>query len=118
MKVKVFYPDPDGSIHFSKQELQALLDEVYREGYNDAKPYYWNTPSITWTNRGLNGITTAPYTYTTGSIGYDSTNVTTCSNNTWASGGDIIPPEPKKYQIKFENNQKSKSAKSAPAGED
>lgn len=41
MKIKVFYPDRDGRISFTKKELEELLDEVYKEGYNDAKPYYW-----------------------------------------------------------------------------
>ena len=52
MKVKVFYPDKNGKISFTKEELQALLDEVYKEGYNDARPYYWTTPS--WTYRDSN----------------------------------------------------------------
>ena len=36
MKVKVFYPDRDGNIRFSKKELEALLDEVYNEGYYES----------------------------------------------------------------------------------
>lgn len=122
MKIKVFYPDPDGSIRFSKQELQALLDEVYKEGYNDARPYYWNSPSWTWTNSP--NITTTPYvTYTTVS----SSNATTASNscttynpdtphtNTLNAAGQVLTmasseeaPEPKTYQIEFKNDQKLK----------
>jgi hypothetical protein len=40
MKIKIFTTDYDGRISFTQEELQKLLDEVYREGYNDAKPYY------------------------------------------------------------------------------
>ncbi len=113
MKIKVFYPDPDGSIRFSKQELQALLDEVYREGYNDAKPYYWQSPY--WSNSGT--ITTTPYiTYSNCSNSVSSSNslssTTTVSNkdipSTYTTAGQILVanrediPEPQSYQIKFE----------------
>lgn len=64
MKIKVFYPDRDGRISFTKKELEELLDEVYKEGYNDAKPYYWQSPY--WSNSGT--ITTTPY------ITYSSSN--------------------------------------------
>jgi len=37
MKVKVFYPDFDGRISLTKEELENLLDEVYDEGYHDGK---------------------------------------------------------------------------------
>ena len=108
MKIKVFYPDPDGSIRVSKQELQTLLDEVYKEGYNDAKPYYWTSPYY-WTNTGT--ITTGSplrgdnITYTTAdssSITYatNSTSTPTAGQTLVYNGGDI--PEPQSYQIKFE----------------
>lgn len=54
MKIKVFYPDRDGRISFTKKELEELLDEVYREGYNDNRPYTWTSPYY-------NNITTTPY---------------------------------------------------------
>lgn len=112
MKIKVFYPDSDGSIRFSKQELQALLDEVYKEGYNDAKPYYWQSPY--WSNSG--NITTTPY------ITYSSSNSVSSSNSlnstatvsnrdtpfTYTTAGQTLVankeeiPAPQEYQIKFE----------------
>lgn len=113
MKIKVFYPDRDGRIHFTKEELQALLDEVYREGYNDARPYYWTSPYY-WSNTGNGTITTGSplrgdsitnITYTTA----DSSGITYATNSTSTptagqtltyNGGDI--PEPQSYQIKFE----------------
>ena len=108
MKVKVFYPDKNGRISFTKEELQKLLDEVYKEGYDDARPYYWSSPYWTWTNNP--SITTTPY-YTTCSNGDSTANSTTNYLNTsvpidgqsgqvLAVGGDI--PEPHSYQIKFE----------------
>lgn len=107
MKIKVFYPDTDGSIRFSKQELQALLDEVYREGYNDAKPYYWQSPY--WSNSGT--ITTTPYitlTSTNNCSNSLSSTATTISNTIAGKAGEVLTynggdiPEPKEYQVKFE----------------
>ena len=106
MKIKVFYPDRDGRIHFTKEELQALLDEVYREGYNDARPYYWSSPYY-WTNTGI--TTSSPlrgdnitYTATDSIITYATNSVSTptAGQTLTYNGGDI--PEPQSYQIKFE----------------
>lgn len=102
MKVKVFYPEPDGSIRLSKQELQALLDEVYREGYNDAKPYYWSSPY--WSNSGT--ITTTPYiTYTTtasnSTANLNSTTTTSATVPSTLTTSNCEAPEPKSYHIEF-----------------
>ena len=109
MKVKIFTPDLNGRISFTKEELQQLLDEVYREGYNDARPYYyWTTPytNITTSNPRLeNNITWA-------SSSISST--ATSSNATWTNGGDI--PEPQSYQIKY-TSVESAGGNSATAGE-
>lgn len=111
MKIKVFYPDPDGSIRFSKQELQALLDEVYKEGYNDARPYHWYSPY--WSNSGT--ISTPYLTCSSSNSSNSLSSSTTISNKdvpfTYttagqtlvANGGDI--PAPKEYQIKFETTK-------------
>ena len=105
MKIKIFYPDPDGSIRFSKQELQALLDEVYKEGYNDAKPYYWQSPY--WSNSG--SITTTPYITYSSNNSLDST--VTISNKdipTYTTAEQILVANredattTQEYQIKFE----------------
>lgn len=83
MKVRVFYPNKDGKIEFTKQQLEKLLDEIYEEGrakgWNDGYdahrpvtityPYtpYWysntcettttSTPSLTWTSATSNSST-------------------------------------------------------------
>lgn len=105
MKIKIFYPDPDGSIRFSKQELQALLDEVYKEGYNDARPYYQQSPY--WSNSG--SITTTPYMTYSNSNSSDST-VTVSNKNipTYTTAEQILVANredaitTQEYQIKFE----------------
>lgn len=74
MKIKVFYPEFDGSIRLSKQELQDLLDEVYKEGYDDGRNNarnYWTYPSWTYTG---GGITNGNIVYTNDSISITSSN--------------------------------------------
>ena len=72
MKIKVFYPDRNGNIVFSKKDLEKLLDEVYREGYSDGyssgqnSRYYWyptwygniSTTTTTTPNITYGGVTT------------------------------------------------------------
>lgn len=73
MKIKVFYPDRDGRISFTKKELEDLLDEVYREGYNDGRPYTWTSPY--WGNGNRNNFLQSDASSTNGN------NITLTSNN-------------------------------------
>lgn len=68
MKVKVFYPNREGKIEFTRQELEKLLDEVYREGQKDCNC----SKSWTWTT---------PY-YNDSLTGNGATNATIATNNT------------------------------------
>lgn len=50
MKVKFFYPDRDGNIKFTREQLEKLLNDIYDEGKEDGRrecrPYYYiNSPS-------------------------------------------------------------------------
>lgn len=52
MMIKIFSKNENNKIEFTEEELKKLLDEVYKEGYNDGKNnnvYTYYTPSITWT---------------------------------------------------------------------
>ena len=42
--VKVFTPNKNGKIEFTKKELEKLLDEVWRDGYNSNNNYTWHSP--------------------------------------------------------------------------
>lgn len=60
MKIKIMYPNRDGRLEFSKNELEKLLEEAYNEGYKDGKNSnsytvrdYTYYPSVTY----LNGVT-------------------------------------------------------------
>lgn len=47
MKIKVFTPNREGKIEFTRHELEKLLDEVYHEGQKDCncgKSWTWATP--------------------------------------------------------------------------
>ena len=47
MKTKIFTKNEKGKIEFTENELKALLDEIYNEGYNDGKSrgYIYTTPT-------------------------------------------------------------------------
>ena len=69
MKVKVFYPNREGKIEFTRQELEKLLDEVYREGQKDcncSKSWTWTTPYYngSLTDNSATNATNATATHT------------------------------------------------------
>lgn len=41
MKIKVFYPNSQGKLEFTKKELEELLNEAYHEGYQDGDRKHW-----------------------------------------------------------------------------
>lgn len=45
--VKVFTTNSDGKIEFTKDELEKVLNEVWRDGYNTNISYWWSSPTIT-----------------------------------------------------------------------
>lgn len=109
MKVKVFYPDKNGKISFTKEELQALLDEVYKEGYNDARPYYWTSPYWTWSNSNINTTTTPYITYNTrettisNSTSANPENCPAYAGSTLTSATTSEAPDPEPYKIEFKS---------------
>ena len=76
MKVKVFYPNREGKIEFTRQELEELLDEVYREGQKDCNC----GTNITWTSPYIN-----PYVSTTSNVS-TSSNTSTPNTHTITTG--------------------------------
>jgi len=45
--VKVFTTNSNGKIEFTKEELENLLNEVWQDGYQSNKSYWWTSPTIT-----------------------------------------------------------------------
>ena len=47
-KIKVFNVNEKGKIEFTKEQLEQLLNETYRDGYNDGTThtYSWTTPYL------------------------------------------------------------------------
>lgn len=77
MKIKVFYPNQQGKLEFTKKELEELLNEAYHEGYQDGDrkhwysyPYYGSVTALNSSNTldgvaGVDGIkTNIDYAYT------------------------------------------------------
>lgn len=64
MMVKVFQSNANGKIEFTRAELEKLLNEVYKKGYDtgacDTKQNYW-----TWTSPGISNLRTPSVTYAT-----------------------------------------------------
>ena len=46
MMVKVFTPNKNGKIEFTKEELEALLNEVWQDGYSSNRQYLWASPTV------------------------------------------------------------------------
>ena len=75
MKIKVFYPNQQGKLEFTKKELEELLNEAYHEGYQDGDckhwysyPYYGSVTALNSSNTldsvtSVNGTNT-DYVYT------------------------------------------------------
>ena len=91
MKVKVFYPNREGKIEFTRQELEKLLDEVYREGQRDCncnKSWTWTTPYYNGSlisNSTANATVAIPdssvATYTTDNAAIDNFKADTAVND-------------------------------------
>lgn len=53
MKVKIFQPNHNGKIEFTRAELERLLNEVYNDGYREGEAagqkhsWTWTSPYIT-----------------------------------------------------------------------
>ena len=72
MRIKIFTPNKNGKIELTKEELENLLNESYRQGWND-KPYYrdyyystypsvtltGNTAGAAYSNNSITSITNA-----------------------------------------------------------
>lgn len=48
--VKVFTTNSNGKIEFTKDELERLLNEVWRDGYSSNTSYWWASPTYTTTS--------------------------------------------------------------------
>lgn len=88
MKIKVFYPNQQGKLEFTKKELEELLNEAYHEGYQDGDrkhwysyPYYGSVTALNSSNTldgvaGVDGIkTNIDYAYTDTATTSDITGV-------------------------------------------
>ena len=83
--IKVFTPNKDGKIEFTKDELEKLLNEVWWDGRN-TNNYWWTSPSWypTWYSTSnttgkptrMDGVTTESVTVNANNIYNGATGVT------------------------------------------
>lgn len=78
--IKVFTTNRDGKIEFTKDELEKLLDEVWRDGYNSNSSYWWKSPQWTYTTVASSPNTISADGLTSGDINMKSNIVTTSKN--------------------------------------
>lgn len=71
MTIKVFESNKDGKIEFSRVDLEKLLNEIYKDGYNagyaegSSKSFTWTSPYLSTTS---NPTITVTNTTTTNAI--------------------------------------------------
>lgn len=90
--VKVFQSNANGKIEFTRAELEKLLNEVYKKGYDsgvsDTKQNYW-----TWTSPTVN-LRSPDINYTTGTPAIDNlragTDISAAVKNTPTAAPDSI----------------------------
>ena len=85
--VKVFTPNKNGKIEFTKKELEKLLDEVWRDGYNSNNNYYWHSPY--WYGNGYYYVSCTDSTNTTTVTIPSSDNITLTADHATISSDDI-----------------------------
>lgn len=109
MMVKVFQSNANGKIEFTRAELEKLLNEVYKKGYDngasDTKQNYW-----TWTS---------PYISTTNLLTPEATYATTATTATNAdasidslrcnNASKVATLEPTKCEVDALETRKDKS---------
>ena len=79
---KTFKTNKNGKIEFTKRELEKLLDEIWRDGYNSNNTYTWSSPYWwpTTTTYPYNPIT---WTYLSdGTINCETKEVDSITTNT------------------------------------
>lgn len=80
-RVKVFSPNENGKIEFTKREIERLLQEIYSEGYKDGTQSKWTISYGGTTGNELYGINTK-YITKDDAIGTFCNNSVTCGTDT------------------------------------
>jgi hypothetical protein len=86
--VKVFTPNKDGKIEFTKKELENLLNEVWRDGYNSNTNYTWRSPW--WYGNGYSYVSCTDSTSSASTVTIPSSdNITLTADHATLSSNDI-----------------------------
>ena len=97
MRIKIFTPNENGKIELTKEELENLLNESYRQGWNDKpyyRDYYYSTyPNITLTEKAADSA----YAY---SINNSSTSITNACAEALEKDLEDFKTALKQYEVK------------------
>lgn len=63
MKIKVFCPNTNGKLEFSKEELEKMLNEAYEDGFRDGRYNQHFSPWYYTTTTALNDDTNSAITH-------------------------------------------------------
>jgi hypothetical protein len=86
--VKVFTPNKNGKIEFTKKELENLLNEVWRDGYNSNTNYTWHSPW--WYGGTYYGVSCTDSTSSASTVTIPSSdNITLTSDHATLSSDNI-----------------------------
>ena len=78
MKIKIFCPNSNGKLEFTKEELENLINEAYNDGYRDGsftKTWAYRYPIVSFDSTTDNATTT-PYCDSVSSRDFASTSTT------------------------------------------
>ena len=81
MKIKVFCPNVNGKLEFTREELENLLNEAYSDGYRDgscSRIWTYTYPTVTLSSSNATaGITTYRDSVSLNDLASTSTNTVT-----------------------------------------
>lgn len=85
MKIKIFCPNTNGKLEFTKEELESILNEAYQDGYRDGQNRYW-----TYTYPNISLTTTSDKTNINPYRDSITGAITTASNSTDAASSNYV----------------------------
>ena len=99
MRIKIFTPNENGNIELTKEELENLLNESYRQGWND-KLYYRDYYYSTYPNIALSNIANTADTARAYSINDSSTSITNACAETLEKDMETFKVALKEREVK------------------
>ena len=103
-RVKVFSPNENGKIEFTKKEIEKLLQDIYSEGYKDGTQSKWTISYGGTTGNELYGINTKYITTKGDAIGTFCNDYVTCGTDSKLSNTATTHTVPAKLEYGIKDN--------------